>query len=419
MQRRRFLATVNLSLAIVLATFILGAEASSAITRKILHRFSGGVDGGEPHCELVLDASGDLYGTTLVGGAYDLGTVFELTPHADGHWTKTVLYSFTGGAGGSSPAAGVIFDAAGNLYGTAVWFGSNTNGTVYKLTHNQDDSWTYSVLHSFTKTDGSHPVARLTFDAAGNLYGTTSTGGGYAHGVVFELTPNADGSWTEHVLHRFTGGADGSDGDEHTGWAPALILDKAGNIYGAAPAGGVNGFGNIYELKPNPNGSWTQHVLHQFTGAADGAWPYGTLVFGSNGSLYGTTSSGGTHCCNGNVFELTPDSNGAWALHVLHEFNGKDGSESFGGVVMDGAGNLYGTTAGGGGQAAECGIGCGLVFKLTPTTGKWVESIVWSFNDQPNAHPEAELVFDGAGNLYGTTGGAFVSQPGTVFEVTP
>ena len=216
----------------------------------MLYSFNfNGTDGADPAAGLIFDAAGNLYGTTYGGGTYDWGTVFELTPAAGGGWTEKVLYSFLGGADGFFPAADLIFDAAGNLYGTTGYGGAYDNGTVFELTPTGGGDWTEKLLHSFSYNlngmDGTYPQAGLIFDAAGNLYGTTVGGGNYGGGTVFELTPTAGGNWTETVLHNFN--RNGTDGaDPYAG----LIFDGAGNLYGTTSFGDVYGDGTVFQLTP-------------------------------------------------------------------------------------------------------------------------------------------------------------------------
>jgi len=291
------------------------------------------------------------------------GTVFKLTPKSDGSWMERVLYSFTGGVDGKYPEAGLIFDTAGNLYGTTIQGGANDGGTIFKLTPNSNGSGTESVLYSFTGgADGFEPNADLIFDLAGNLYGTTPWGGAQGgFGTAFKLKQNSDGSWTETVLYSFSGGVDGAIP------VAALIFDVAGNLYGTTRLGGAaNGFGAVFELTPNSDGSWTESVLHSFN-HHDGAFPYAGLIFDDVGNLYGTTSEGGNLSCRrghgcGTVFKLTPNSKGSWAYSRPHAFLGKSASTPYSGLVLHNDGYLYGMT-----NDCGSGTGChGVVFKLTP-----------------------------------------------------
>jgi uncharacterized repeat protein (TIGR03803 family) len=305
---------------------------------------------------VTFDASGNLYGTTYSGGASSAGTVFQLAPNSGGTWTESVLYSFTGGSDGANPLAGVIFDATRTLYGTASGGGAQGMGVVYKLTPNSDGTWTQSVLHTFTGgNDGGYAnVGNLTFDPAGNLYGVTYFGGASGVGAVYKLTPNSDGTWTESVLHSFTGGKDGAYPEG------TLIFDSAGRLYGDAGNGSV-GYANVFKLTLGAKGKWTERVLYVFQGNQDGAYPEGGIAFDTAGNLYGTTNMGedlNGACCFGQVFKLVPRRY-QWAKYTLHRFQGppRGGGNSLAPVVVDAAGNLYGTAYDG------FGGGDGVVFE--------------------------------------------------------
>jgi len=411
-----FWAAVNKTLAVIAATLImaliLAPAAWAADTYKILHEFTGGADGSDPTAGLIFDAAGNLYGTAKYGGSWGQGTVFELTPNSDGSWTETVLYNFSGGDDGGQPFAGVTFDRAGNLYGTT-YTGGAGDGTVFELTRDPDGSWTETVLHSFTGSDGRAPVAGVIFGRAGSLYGTTTWGGTAGLGTVFELTPNSDGTWTEKVLHSFTGGKGGSYPDRGS-----LVFDAAGNLYGAAADGGqagCNAFepgcGVIYELTPNSKGTWREKVLYLFSGEKDGYVPEATLVFDKAGNLYGSTWLGGSHGA-GNVFELVLNADGSWKHRVLHQFNG--GSQGpMRGVILR-AGKIYGTKGDGGSH------GFGYVFELVPNAdGSWTQKVLHQFTGEAAAYPWAVPIFDAAGNLYGTASEGGPNGAGAVFEITP
>jgi uncharacterized repeat protein (TIGR03803 family) len=221
-------------------------------TQKELHSFHG--DGAAPMGGVVMDSSGNLYGTTFWGGLYDGGTVFELIPQEDGSWLSKILYSFNPQSGGHFPVGGLILDESGNLYGTTSQVGSTRfqGGTVFELSPQANGSWKASVLHNFTNTgvDGRDPQATLTRDAAGNIYGTTTYGGAYGSGnfggTVFKLSPQADGTYTETILHSFFE-------NSTDGYAPfygALVLDAAGNLYGTTVVGGAYGGGIVFEITP-------------------------------------------------------------------------------------------------------------------------------------------------------------------------
>jgi len=440
MRDKRFSDGLRAALTILIPTLLV-ASSWAAPHEKVLYSFKdngidGTIDGKDPAAGLIFDASGNLYGTTAFGGCSDpfgCGTVFELTPTEGGKWEEKVLHRFDE-TDGFIPFAGLIFDATDNLYGTTTVGGGGSNeGTIFELTPTASGKWGEKVLHGFDLySDGFNPNAGLIFDASGNLYGTTSQGGrSNGLGTVFELTPKAGGGWTEKILHTFTNKDDGFNPEAD------LTFNASGNLYGTTYAGGSIsskcefGCGTVFELTPKAGGGWTEKVLHRFnSNGKDGYQPHATVIFDSSGNLYGSTEYGGSGSCNngqgivscGVVFELTPKAGGGWAEKILHNFNGKDGAFPFAGLIFDAFGNLYGTTIAGGDITSECKFGCGTVFELTATAGgNWDEKVLHKFN--PNgkggAFPEAGLIFDTAGNLYGTTYGGGAYGYGTVFEITP
>ncbi len=387
-------------------------------SEQALYNFSGGADPKFPYAGLVFDKAGNLYGTTQFGGANNQGTVFEVTRNSDGTWTESVLYSFTGSADGGQPSAGLIFDAAGNLYGTTNFGGSGNCslgcGTAFKLTP-ASGGWTQTVLYTFTGgSDGREPYARLLFDATGNLYGTTLLGGNTNSvcttgcGTVFKLTPGSSG-WTESVLYAFTGAADGA-----SPYAP-LASDSAGNLYGSAYAAGAYASGVIFKLSPGSSG-WTESVLHAFRGRYDGKYSYGDVIVDAAGNLYGTAFQGGGSGY-GVVFQLVPGSKG-WTERVIHSFGNAPSADPVAGLVMDPAGNLYGTTLAGG-KASSCGTACGTLFKLSPVSGGgWTYKAIHVFGQSTDGyHPSGDLILDPAGNIYGTTQAGGAQGSGLVFEI--
>ena len=361
---------VCLSSMVVLLLAVAATPWAQAQTYEVLHQFHG-KDGAVPLASLFRDAAGNLYGTNQQAGddncslpikAVGCGVVFELDTTGKG----TVLHTFTGGADGSGSNAGLIGDAAGNLYGTTEQGGDSSCtafgcGVVFKL---NPDTRELTALYAFTDgADGAFPVAGLIRDAAGNLYGTTYGGGDLDNctfvpgcGVVFKLETTGK----ETVLHTFTGKADGE------GPFAGVIRDTAGNLYGTTAYGGdlkcnpPTGCGVVFKL--DTTGKET--VLHTFAGKADGGSPIAGVIRDTAGNLYGTTQDGGDLKCSppsgcGVVFKL--DTTGKEM--VLHTFTGgKDGSFPDAGVIRDAAGNLYGTAAEGG----DPSCGCGVVFKLTP-----------------------------------------------------
>jgi uncharacterized repeat protein (TIGR03803 family) len=318
---------------------------------------------------LIFDKAGNLYGTTESGGGGPCnllippgcGVVFELSPSSGGNWTETVLHTFAGCSDGASPLEGLILDARGNLYGTTLAGGkgcNSGNGIVFKLTPAKG-VWTETIIHRFQggPGDGSQVFSSLTFDEEGNLYGTTSKGGPNECGTVFKLKKAATG-WKESVLHNFACGADGNFP------VAAVTFDNNGNLYGTTEFGGIpkqDGYGIIFKLSPTEK-AWTETLLLRFANGNDGAEPAGQLVFDSRGHLFGTTYAGGKYAY-GTVFALIR-SNGRWTERVLYSFTGgTDGGYPLAGVIGM-SGHLYGTTYGGGyGQGFQ---GDGVVFQVGP-----------------------------------------------------
>jgi len=437
-------SAVLLTVSIVALVLTPGAWAQSKY--KTLYRFKA-TDGHFP-IGVIFDQAGNLYGTTqggVSGPCNDgCGTVFKLAPNSGGGWTQSVLYTFcslTNCTDGAVPLAGLVMDQVGNLYGTTNGGGTNGIGvggfgTVFKLAPNSDGSWTESVLYSFCSlkncADGQQPIAGLIFDIAGNLYGTTGVGGlGHASGcdgcgVVFKLTPKADGGWTESVLHSFCSFKSCRDGLAPVG---GMITDAVGNLYGTTYFGGglggcgADSCGVVFKLIPKADGSWKEEVLHRFTGK-DGDRCTAGLIFDRAGNLYGTAGGGKLSTCNfygcGIVFKLTPNSKGGWTETVLHEFVGSNGAYPNNSLIFGQDGNLYGTTEQGGNLSDCQGFGCGVVFKLAPNSkGRWNATVLHYFVDDPGAYPHSGVIFDAAGNLYGATGGDAVATLGSVFEITP
>jgi uncharacterized repeat protein (TIGR03803 family) len=348
----------------------------------VLYSFTGGADGGFPAAGLTLDSAGNLYGTTTYGGASGAGVVFEVNASDQ----ETALYSFTGGADGAEPRAGVIRDAKGNLYGTTSGGGAANQGVVYKL----DAAGHETVLHSFTGgADGCGTRAGVIRDSEGNLYGTTEEGGvAGGLGVVFKL----DAAGQETALYSFPGAAGGTSPE-------GVIADSAGNLYGTAGGGAAN-WGLVYKLGPAGH----QTVLYNFTGGADGANPYGGLIRDQAGNLYGTTPAGGSGA--GVVYKL----DAAGHQTVLYTFTGgADGGKPYAGVIRDAAGNLYGTATSGG------TAGAGVVFKLDAMGH---EKVLYNFPTGPDApSPASGVIRDPAGNLYGASDSGGPAGAGLVYKL--
>jgi len=405
---------------------VASTETARVQTERVLHSFcsmSDCADGAYPVSDLIQDANGNLYGTTTSGGgglcpSYGCGTVFEITRSG----VEAILYKFSGTPDGNGPRGGLVRDSNGNLYGTTQAGGNNGGacpsegcGTVFELIKD-GATYTEKVLFAFAGgTDGADPNG-LVRDADGNLYGTTPGGGALdcassaaGCGLVFKITPTGE----EDVLYRFRGSADGA-----SPMAP-VVLDAKGNLYGTTAWGGrfggvctSYGCGTVFKVTP----AGKEYVLYRFKGTADGESPMAPMILDAKGNLYGTTWTGGdvknircTIQANGCgvVFELTEKGE----LAVLYTFTGDpvDGQAPRAGLVLDQQGNLFGTTSGGGPS------NCGTVFKVTPTG---VETVLHAFSGGPDGFsPQASLVLDANGHLYGTTiyGGAFGA--GTVFKV--
>ena len=403
---------------VVVALVALGAQAASAQSETVLHAFTGSPDGAYVQSSALLPLGGSLYGVTEFGGTYDYGTIFKLTD-SNGTWDEAVLYNFTGASDGRYPIGALIADRAGNLYGVTDAGGLQNSGVVFELT-NSGGSWTQTVLHDFgSGFDGANPQGPLVFDAHGNLFGTAVLGGGLNGGAVYEMTL-ANGGWTETVLHSFGGSGDG--------FLPygGLTLDANGNVYGTTQAGGANmcaglGCGIVFELVAATG--WSENIVHQFGGGSDGMYPNPQLAKDKNGNLYGSTlfggglgtcSAGGGYDGCGTVYELSPGSNGTWTETILHTFpGGSGGTEPNSPLTFDSKGNLYGETA-------QTSPSNGSLFRLIPQAGGgWGFKLFFNFNGTDGANPQGGLLVSPKGVVYGTTiyGGA--DGYGVVFAYKP
>ena len=412
MPRNKFLAV--LALMLMLSLVLVGGAFAQA-QFKVLYTFAGGSDGYAEDVGLTMDGAGNLYGLEI-NGSIVAGAVFKLTPDSLGNWSKSVLYTFSGGADGDLPYSTLVFDSAGNLYGTTNYGGDLTClppagcGVVYKLAPNLDGSWSQSVLYTFPSL--AFPAGSLVLDPTGSLYGVTAVGGDGNFGAVFKLTPNADGTWSYAVIYNFTA-------SEGANPVAAPVFDAAGNLYGTTQAGGNlqecfgYGCGVVYKLTPMSDGTWSESVLHTFTGDSDGSGPDAAVTFDATGNLYSTTDQGGNHHCTppsgcGVAFELTPNPDGSWTEHVLHQFGRtNDGSSTRDSLIPDHKGNFYSTAYFGG------AFGVGNVFKLQRNAaGSWREYILHQFTGgSDGSHPGGNLVLDAAGNLYGVSSAV-------VYEIT-
>jgi uncharacterized repeat protein (TIGR03803 family) len=366
--------------------------------------------GAFPESSLTSDANGNLYGTTSLGGAFGWGTVFELSPGSGGTWNETVLFSFQDSkTTGITPWGALTMDSSGNLFGVA--FSFTGDGLLFELSKGANGTWTETVLHKFSYQEGT-PFGDLVFDSAGNFYGTTENNYLNSNGEVFEFVRQSDGTYREKLLCSFPV-ADGVS-------APAggLTFDSHGNLYGPA-ALGLNGTlnGAVYELSPQSNGTWTFSLVYSFKN--NGVFDLNSrVVFDANGNLYGTTYDNN----NGQVYQLRHEQGGGWKETVLHSFNktGGDGRWPVGDPVFDNNGNLYGVTFHGGYGCNQAL--CGVIYKLAPQSdGTWKETVVHAFESAlDGSQPRAGMILSNSGNLYGSTYyGGNQNGNGTVYQITP
>jgi hypothetical protein len=427
---------IFLALLLPLALAALTTPVAASVQYKVLHRFNGKLEGAYPSSNLITDPSGNLYGETLNGGdatncssgASGCGVVFELIS-SNGKWQEKVLYLFKGKIDGYEPRGNLVFDSSGNLYGTTYGGGTGTTctpfqgcGTVFELSPTASGAWTKTTLYNFQNgADGALPVG-LTIDAHGDLIGVNITGSkpdGAEFGIVFELSPpaHAGARWKEQTVYAFQAFEINAN--------PGLIFDAQGNLYGTwfqEFGCSLGGCGTVFELTKNKSG-WEETNLFNFSGGGNGGEPMAGVVFDSKGNLYGTGSEGGNN--QGIAFELD-NSKGDWIESDLYDFcsenNCHDGATPLAPLVFDSAGNLYGTTSAGG-SGCSFDFSCGVVFRLRPTAYGWDETVLHSFQGKPDGSgPDQGLTPDGNGNFYGTTvlgGTGTRSGFGTVFAITP
>jgi uncharacterized repeat protein (TIGR03803 family) len=411
----------------VVALLTVPAQAQ---TYSILHSFTGGGDGHAPVASLTLNG-GVLYGTTFLGGGVTgrncnprtagCGVVFQMKRQAGG-WILTPLFAFND-FDGAGPSAPLVFGPGGLLFGSTINGGNNLDcfgsfygcGTIFTLhptataCHSALCQWIENPIYQFPdQSEGFEPMGDLAFDHAGNLYGATKFGGNCfvdnGCGIVFQLTRSGSG-WTKTTLHNFT--------DQPDGALPysGVIMDRSGNLYGTTAAGGAGDWGTVYELTPS-GGGWTETILYRFQNLDDGNQPLGGMVMDAAGNLYGTTSGGGSGG-GGTVFELSP-SGGGWTFSVLASFSGVNLDGPWGDLAFDSAGNLYGTTHAGG------AFGLGSVFKLTPSGGQWTYTDLHDFTcSNDDGVPQAGVTLDSNGTIYGSATGCTSHENGVVWEITP
>jgi uncharacterized repeat protein (TIGR03803 family) len=379
---------------------LISVSSGHAATYKVLHAFGASGDGAHPWGRPVIDPAGNIYGTTQAGGSSGFGTVFKLSPAG----VETVLHNFAGGTDGSYPNNELVLDKLGNLYGVTD-SGGGTGcqnfkgcGTVFEIA----PDGTETILYSFKGgSDGWFPDSGLLLDSAGNLLGTTLSGGntcGEGCGTVFKLTPNG----IETVLYSFKGG---SDGDRP--FLSTLISDPDGNLYGTTSEGCKKSGGTVFKIATDE----TESLVHQFGGRRDGTFPASGLVTDGLGNFYGTTAQGGPYGC-GSLYKVAPD----MTESVLLFFGGAKGTKKIGGCgtesvpLLDAEGNFYVSTL------EREGLTHGAVLEITPEGSK---TILHTFKDATGYSPFSGLVADNMSNLYGTTyrGGQF--NGGVLFRITP
>ena len=402
-------ARVWRTFAVALAIAAL-ACAAHAQTFQVVHYFTGGADGSYPSGVLSIDRGGHVFGNAQGGGVNGNGTVFELT-HPRSGWIFNLLYQFTGGADGGSPSPGVVIGPDGALYGTTFFGGANGAGTAYVLRppvvvcRTTSCRWSETTIHTFGASgDGANPgYGALLFDSAGNIYGTTQGGGTTGSGTVYKLTKSGN-AWNENILYSLQGPP--NDGFQPDG---GVIFDSAGNIYSTTATGGANGDGTAFEISPS-NGSWSETGLYSFGNNNVGHYLYCTLVMDHAGNLYGTD------WISGSVFEITR-SNGQWtatAIYTAPHFG------SLAALTMDQAGNFYGVSAVGSNGGNDSGGG--FVFKLTNSNGQWTLTDLHDFNGSDGSGPISPVAIDASGNLWGTAEfggqGNCNNSCGVVWEIT-
>jgi uncharacterized repeat protein (TIGR03803 family) len=383
-------------------------------TTNIVHFFAGATsDGASPAFgRLLEDSSGNLFGTTNLGGAGNEGAVFELVKSGNSY-TQNVLYSFTGGASdGASPNGGLIADGNGDLFGTTTSGGAGNQGTVFELVKS-GNSYTETVLYSFAggASDGGNPYGTLIMDSNGNLFGTTDHGGGSNAGTVFEMVKNGSSYNAPTILHFFAGGSDGAF------LQFGVIADANDDLFGTTNQGGnASSDGTVFELVKGANG-YTKTTLYAFAGAtADGSSPYVTLSMDGAGNLFGATHGGGTNNV-GAVYELAK-SGSSFTESVLYSFAGGDTDGGFpdAGVVVDGNGNIFGTAD----LHGPIINGAGMVFELVKSGNSYTETALHFFagGASDGNQPASDLIMDANGNIFGTTLSGGASGFGTVFETS-
>lgn len=402
----RRVSKVSLALMAAFLLFASASQLAQAQNFTVIHNFTGN-DGADPYAGPTLDAYGHLYGTTYSGGTHGAGSVYKLTQQGSS-WLLNPLYSFSGEADGAGPGFGSLaIGANGTLFGTTE--GGGIFGVLFNMVPRPNPCisvlcyWTDHVLHVFgSGNDGSQPLGRLIFDAAGNLYGTANLGGADGNGAVFELTHSGQ-SWNETLLYSFAGGTDATNPEA------GVTMDALGNLYGTSSFGGANSDGAVYKLTHSGSG-WTESVIYNFTGGNDGQNPVGGVIVDASGNLYGGTFFGGANG-GGTVYKLSP-SGGGYTLTTIYSFSGFGGP--YNDLAFDASGALYGATEGDGAYNA------GTVFKLTPSGGSWTMTDLHDFTGGSDGGvPYGAVAVAAHGDIFGTTSLGGSNNDGVVWEVTP
>ena len=403
MRHKTFQIGVCAVLILLVSTTTFAGDSPSA-TELFLHTFTGGADGSVPDGPLTLAGNGTFYGSTFFGGTANDGVVFKLSRTATGT-RETVVYNFQGGFSDvQNPSGRLLVTKDGTIFGTAAG-GEQGYGAVYKLTPS-GTTYTETILHVFGV--GEAPInAGVIVDYAGNLYGETAGGGQFGYGTIYELQRTSTG-YRYLLLYSFHQ----NEGDFPSG---GLTFDQAGNLYGTTNAGGAALLGTIFELLHGSNGTWTESTLYTFQGTSDGMFPDGGVVFDASGNLFGTTANGGEPSCAkglgcGEVYELSP-SGGVWTKTVLHLFTDTpDGSAPDAGLAIDRFGNLFGTTNNGG------TAGTGALFEVSPTSIGWTKTVLHSFTDGADGgFLTSPVTLDLKGNIFGVASSGGVGGYGVAF----
>jgi uncharacterized repeat protein (TIGR03803 family) len=413
MSIRRQIIRVSLFALVLMA----GAPAFAG-TLTTIHDFGTGPDGENPQAGVIFDQAGNIYGTAALGGAGGDGMVYTLIPEGGDIWTESLVHMFDDSPDGAVPVSAPVISSSGTLVGTTLEGGAHDMGAVFEARPPQDegDPWTQRILYSFGAFagDGFHPNAGL-LPARPGFYGVARDGGATGRGMVFQLTPppgGGGGEWIETVLYNFTGSNDAAFPSSE------LTRDQGGNLYGTALLGGSANFGAVYQLSPQGS-TWIETVIFSFHGD-DGSSPFGRLLLDETGALYGTTTGGGSGQA-GTVFKLTPPSQpgGAWSQSVLYNFSGsRDGGSPFAGVTFDSKGRLWGTASTGGNGRPNPG---GVVFRLDPPVNQgdpWTEKVLYAFGGPDGFRPLCRLVQRGSA-MYGTTSAGGLNGTGTAFVLKP